>query len=99
MNPTLDCDSLRGVQSRWSFCTGHCIWSEIIMWVFNLALLDNRAFFYRQEAWISIETLISPPPIPCSLPQETALLRHAPVSAALSGQNPNSENIFTTRCG
>lgn len=53
--------------------------------------------FWSQEAGISGQTLISPPP--CTLPQEIALLRHAPASASLSGQNPNSGNIFTAHCG
>lgn len=48
--------------------------------------------FWRQEAEIRRQNSLSPPP--CSLTQELVIQRHAPASASLSGQNPNSGNIL-----
>ena len=68
------------------------MWSIFIMSVCNLALYKTMERVWSQEAEISRQTSISP--TPHNLPQETAGLRHAPASASLSGQKPNSGNIL-----
>lgn len=59
---------------------------------FKILLFKTMERYWRQDAEISRQSSISPPP--CSMPQDIALLRHAPASASLSGQNPNSGNIL-----